>query len=100
MRLMILALMVLMGGVAWAAGLHDVKSAKVMQKRNVPGIGAQFTLRIPSHIPLKYWVNCDYYDRQRDVIASTRHVLRERVPSWTVKADANDVYFVLCYVPV
>lgn len=57
------------------------------------------TLRIHKSVPLKYWVNCDFYDRSSEIIASTNHVLLERVPTWKVRAKPKDIYFALCYVP-
>lgn len=81
-----------------ADDMYSYKSAKILHKRNVNGIGAVLSLRMPKTIPLKYWVVCDYYDKDSEIIASVKHVMHTRVTEWTVKVDADDVYFVLCAV--
>ncbi len=82
-----------------ADGMHAYKSAKILSKRNVSGVGAVLSLRMPKTIPLKYWAVCDYYDKDSEVIASINHVMHTRVTEWVVRVDADDVYFVLCAVP-
>ena len=71
--------------------------AKIMHKRqsNV-GWEEWVTVKVLSHIPLKWWANCNYYDKDWELIASTRHILKERVPGWKVKADYKDIENVMC----
>lgn len=54
--------------------MHSYQSAKILSKRNVSGVGAVLSLRIPKNIPLKYWVVCDYYDKDSEIVASINHV--------------------------
>lgn len=82
-----------------ADDMHSYKQAKILHKRNISGIGAVLSLRVPNSIPLKFWAVCDYFDKDGEVIASTNHVLLKRVIEWTVRVDADDVSFVLCAVP-
>ena len=82
-----------------ADDMHSYKSAKILNKRNVSGVGAVISLRMPKTIPLRYWAVCDYYDKDSEIIASANHVMHTRVTEWVVRVDAKDVYFVLCAVP-
>lgn len=55
------------------------------------------TIVIPSIVPLGFWYTCNFFNRDGDIIASARHVLRERVPSTNVVvSDPKDIGFVLC----
>mgnify|MGYP005992500767 CR=1 FL=1 len=72
--------------------------AKLMHiEKSSIGWEARATVRIPSDIPLRSWVNCNYYDKNWEVLASTNHVLKERVPTWTVKSDYKKIKFVTCF---
>jgi len=58
---------------------------------------ARVTFRVPSIVPLNYWYTCNFYNRNSEVIASARHVLRERVPSTTiVLSNPEEIFFILC----
>jgi len=83
-----------------SSDMHEVQSADILHiEQSSYSWEARVTIRIPGSIPIKYWVNCDYYDRNSKVIASTSHVLLKRVPTWSVKAKPQAIYFALCYVP-
>lgn len=82
-----------------AESMHSYERAKILNKRNVNGVGAVLSLRMPKTIPLKHWAVCDYYDKDSEIIASINHVMHTRVTEWVVRVDAKDVYFVLCAVP-
>ncbi|MBF0453646.1 MAG: hypothetical protein HQL72_02375 [Magnetococcales bacterium] len=60
---------------------------------------ARVTVRVPADIPLNYWVACDYYDHQGNIIASTNHGLLKRTPTWSVKAKPEDIVSANCYIP-
>ena len=79
---------------------NDPKSFQVsdiMHKEQSPiDWGSRVTVRVPNNFPLGYWITCNYYNEKSEVIASTNHVLRERVPTWSVKAKHNEISFALC----
>ncbi|GGC73291.1 hypothetical protein [Marinobacter halophilus] len=89
------------GGNALAGdSMHKIRSTDIIRVEAASNKRDTYvTLRVHNSVPLKYWVNCDYYDHSSQIIASTNHVLLERVPTWRVKAKANNIYFALCYVP-
>jgi hypothetical protein len=96
----IIILLICFSQLTTAGNMHEIQSADILRiTRSGDGISARVTLRINKDVPLKYWVNCDYYDKESEIIASTSHVLRKRVPTFTVKADPSDIYFALCFVP-
>ena len=80
--------------------IHEIRTADILHvEKSSHGWEARVTLRIPKEIPLKHWVNCNYYDKNSEIIASTNHILLKRTPTWTVKARPEEVYFSLCFVP-
>jgi len=94
MKHIYIAALLTVSGIASA----DWERAKIMRNEplNYDHSQASVHLRIPDSIPLRYWATCNYYNEESEVIASTHHVVNERVPRWNVATKSGDIYFVLC----
>jgi len=99
MKGIIFVVMVLLSAASFA-DMFEPKVVKVLSvKKGLSADESRVQVSIPDDIPLNYWVNCNYYSSDKGIVASTRHVLLERVPSWTVDAVTSDVNYVICFVP-
>jgi hypothetical protein len=73
---------------------HEAKIFSVKSSEFLPG-ETWVTLRVPSEIRLNNWYTCEFWYKG-EVVASIRHVLRQRVPTTAVEIDASKVQLVLC----
>ena len=76
---------------------YSAEVTKIMHKQQSSiGWEARVTLKIPESIAIESWARCNYFGDNTEIIASTHHVVKERVPTWTVKADYKKIKFVIC----